>query len=279
MKVAHWLKGLSFAGITFFTLMGAGQALADLDDFKGVWFNSDNSTRGITKIAVRGRGENIRLQAWGQCHPQDCDWGAVQAEAFATSVSDDLDQQAIAIKGVFSQGFKTTTVILKQARRGERLIVETYSEFQDRSNRTNYTTTDRFIQRGGHGGGNGGGHGGGHGGGNGGGQRFCSDLIVESIARPQWDGHRRRSIMRAVIKNVGNINSPASQAKFQDLGNHALSFDNVPALAPGGTASVVFTTTYWVFDPDARFSITADSSSVIQECNEGNNVKIFDEIG
>lgn len=39
----------------------------------GTWINIGNTTRGISKVVISNAGKKI--QVFGSCHPQDCDWG------------------------------------------------------------------------------------------------------------------------------------------------------------------------------------------------------------
>lgn len=48
---------------------------ASLNDFIGNWQNVDRNTRGITRLAIRRRGNSLGIHSWGSCHPTDCDHG------------------------------------------------------------------------------------------------------------------------------------------------------------------------------------------------------------
>jgi hypothetical protein len=151
-------------------------AAASVDDFVGMWTNTDTGADNITRIAVTragGRGGGIRLQAWGQCHPRDCDWGTVEARPYAPTAGGDTYRDANVLIAQFDTSFSHQTVILRLARDGVRY--ETFTDFTDRSRRSSYFTQGSlrrlgivpFPGPGGGGGGPGGGWGGPGGGGGG----------------------------------------------------------------------------------------------------------------
>lgn len=43
--------------------------------FQGTWTNKDPNARGITKLVITQNGSEVKVHAWGKCHPSDCDWG------------------------------------------------------------------------------------------------------------------------------------------------------------------------------------------------------------
>lgn len=116
----------------------------------------------------------------------------------------------------------------------------------------------------------------------------CSgpDLIVESIANPVWDHPNQRSVIQAVIRNVGNAPAAASAALLRDpstidpgSGQAYETAAPVPMLAPGGSVTVTFHLPYWVFNPDASLEVTADYKQTVEECDETNNTRAFQAIG
>jgi hypothetical protein len=113
----------------------------------------------------------------------------------------------------------------------------------------------------------------------------CPDLVVEAILPPEWDGANRRSIIKAVIKNVGTGAAGPTTARvvdpstLQSTGAPENAIAPTPALAPGASATVTFHLGYWVYNPDASLEVTADYKSELAECDETNNVKRFEGIG
>jgi hypothetical protein len=113
----------------------------------------------------------------------------------------------------------------------------------------------------------------------------CPDLIVESIARPIWDAENQRSVIQATIRNIGNTSVGTTLARvvdpttFQPSGAPYNSVSSTPVLAPGASTTVIFYLPYWVFNPDVTLEVTADYKNEVSECDEQNNVKIFDAQG
>ena len=112
------------------------------------------------------------------------------------------------------------------------------------------------------------------------------DLIVENILFPEWDPPTHRSVISAVIRNIGNADAAPSLARLIDpstlQGPGGPPYNDVvqvPALAPGASFTAVFHLPYWVFNPDATLEVTADYKNDIKECNENNNKKNFQGIG
>jgi hypothetical protein len=105
----------------------------------------DANTRGITRLVVKKQGANLSVQAWGQCHPTDCDWGTVRAYAYGPKVSANLDTTAQAVSALFTTQHAQTLVILHQAR-NNRLRAEVLTRFTDNSQRTDYRSVYTFAR-------------------------------------------------------------------------------------------------------------------------------------
>ncbi|MEO1257599.1 MAG: CARDB domain-containing protein [Bacteroidota bacterium] len=109
--------------------------------------------------------------------------------------------------------------------------------------------------------------------------RQCPDLVVESVQRPEWDAANNRSVIKAVIKNIGNAPAAATLARVIDpstkqaTGAPYNDVANTPALAAGNSVTVTFYLPYWVYNPDAELEVTADYKSTLQECIETNNLR------
>ncbi len=116
---------------------------ASLSQFAGEWTNVDSNTGGITKLDISVSGTSATVQAWGKCHPTDCDWGTVSAYAFAPDVSSDMVSQAQALMAVYDSGFSVTTLFIKP--QGNNLAVQSYTAFQD-SSRSSYASSYTFSK-------------------------------------------------------------------------------------------------------------------------------------
>lgn len=115
----------------------------------------------------------------------------------------------------------------------------------------------------------------------------CPDLIVERIEKPIWDSANKRSVIRAVIKNIGNADAGPTLARVIDPTTHHKDTEapfSALAMTPGllsggGAVTITFYLPYWVYNPDVTLEVTADYKNDLPECIENNNQKIFEDIG
>lgn len=116
-------------------------------------------------------------------------------------------------------------------------------------------------------------------------QSECPDLVVTEIKKPVWDNANHRSVITAVIKNIGSSGAGQSSARVIDPsttqpgGAPYNAIASTPALAAGASTTVVFYLPYWVYNPDASLEITADYKNEVNECDENNNTKVFNDLG
>ncbi len=134
---------LSLAG-GILLLSASPAAFAQLNQFPGSWKNVNPNTDGVTALDIRLTGAGLRVQAWGQCQPRDCDWGEVTAYAYGSNVSDNLNTAARAVSAVFSAS-PAETVMLIEPVVGNRLRAEVFTRFPAGSGRTNYKTVYTFT--------------------------------------------------------------------------------------------------------------------------------------
>ena len=111
------------------------------------------------------------------------------------------------------------------------------------------------------------------------------DLTIREIMRPVWDAANQRSVIRAVVANIGTDDAPSTIARLidpsttQPTGAPYNSTANTGPIPAGGEVVVTFTLPYWVYNPDAEFNVTADYKGMLKECDENNNVMDFFEQG
>ncbi|MCE1274248.1 MAG: hypothetical protein LWW75_06980 [Chlorobiales bacterium] len=118
-------------------------SFAALNQFTGHWKNIDPNTAGITTIVIDGNANALKMHAWGKCHPKDCDWGQVDAYAYAPNVSSPTEPNAQAVTATYTTGFSQTQVVAAPA--GNNTIrANVYTRFTDGSNRSNYTASYTF---------------------------------------------------------------------------------------------------------------------------------------
>ena len=124
------------AAATALFMLSAAPASASVGDFLGTWTATNASTDGITRVEVTRTGATLRMRVHGQCTPSDCDWGTVNATAYAPNAGANLENEAIAIAATFNQSFARKIVILR--RNGANLTYEVFTQFTDGSGRTHY---------------------------------------------------------------------------------------------------------------------------------------------
>lgn len=139
-------KTIRLVVFAFAFLLAQTHGFAALSQFTGNWKNADPNTRGVTALLITGTGDALKMRAWGKCHPQDCDWGEVDAHAYAPDVSSPMEPNARAVSALFTTGFSQTQIIVVPA--GNNTIrAEVYTRFTDGSNRSNYTATHTFRRQ------------------------------------------------------------------------------------------------------------------------------------
>ena len=109
-----------------------------LDRFVGTW----NATgRGLTKMQISVSGKQVRLHAFGSCHPQDCDWGEVDGQAYAPGVEENVLDTAKAVTAQYETGFSRTIIAIYPRDTVDELRVDTFTVFTDSSGRSPYHAT------------------------------------------------------------------------------------------------------------------------------------------
>jgi hypothetical protein len=121
-------------------------------DEDGSWRNSDPNTRSLTRAQLRfvcqdqilnGQlyppGAPWYMHLWGACHPSDCDWGEVPAEAVTVGTRQ-------MVRAVFNQGFATRYVYADMSLyRPGQLWIWTWTNFADPS-RPDYESQNWFTR-------------------------------------------------------------------------------------------------------------------------------------
>jgi len=109
------------------------------DTFAGKWVNVDEETRSITRLEIEERGAAWAIQAWGRCHPTDCDWGETPLHLLGDSVDDKVMKYGFAH---WNKNFCETYMVLDL--KNDELLVETHVVFRDASGRSNYRSKVSF---------------------------------------------------------------------------------------------------------------------------------------
>ncbi|MBN2440132.1 MAG: hypothetical protein JXJ04_02260 [Spirochaetales bacterium] len=241
------------------------QSYAVNSGYLGYWENVDCNTKGITKFYLnKGLDKySLGIHVYGSCHPSDCDWGHTPLYVYGIDTNDKTHQHATA---VYEMDFSITILTLEFMNDG-RLILDSYTQFTDNSNRQNYHSYDIF-------------------------KKVsnetetvtpkCPDLIVESIDPDKYRKGDKEIIIEAVIKNIGNARAGKSVAYITDktnkqpTGNLYDAMEDVPPLKPGESVTVTFTIRYkGKFKPKIAVKVEADFKKTVDECNENNNDKTY----
>jgi hypothetical protein len=110
----------------------------DLAPFAGTWINTMRDTQGFVKLIVSNRDGKLFVRAFAAA-PDLCDWGEVEAHAFA----DRVDSR----KGAgFAAHYDTGPIeVAFQANMNLGLLVLlTFNRFKDGSSRANYICREFF---------------------------------------------------------------------------------------------------------------------------------------
>jgi len=137
------LKGFGFwAAALVGAVCLAVPASADEAFFLGHWVNVDPATSNITRVIVEPTGGwDVKVRAFGACHPTDCDWGAVNGK-FEGGFGGDK------IKAEFNSGFSITKLYLHQGP-GDLITYDAHTKFTDGSGRPPYDVAGEFHRWGG----------------------------------------------------------------------------------------------------------------------------------
>jgi hypothetical protein len=104
----------------------------------GDWLNVDANTRGIVEILIGGN----RVHPYGACHPTPCDWGAIKARSFASSVD---SSDVVRLTAKKKTNFSAIEMTLSLEADG-RLRAEVFTHFTDNSGRADYSTVNYFAR-------------------------------------------------------------------------------------------------------------------------------------
>jgi hypothetical protein len=105
-----------------------------MDSFLGEWKAAGN---GLTKVQIRISGSQLRLPAFGRCHPEDCDWGEVDAQPYAPEACPSVTDTAEVISAEFITSF-ARRLLLAYPTGTDRPRIEVFTVFTDRSGRSPY---------------------------------------------------------------------------------------------------------------------------------------------
>jgi hypothetical protein len=119
-----------------------GPSLVDPAPFIGTWTNTNDSSRHkIARVVLTIRDGRLVVHAYGDCSPELCDWGEVEASVFADGI-DSLT--AMSFSAIYDFGFMET--YLQSNLKHGTLVIASCNKFRDESGRSNYYTREFFYR-------------------------------------------------------------------------------------------------------------------------------------
>ena len=106
--------------------------------FRGLWINESNQRKMITKCEISYKKNRFVVQMWGECHPQDCDWGE-NASGWVEKGANRFE--LLWDKAAFAESFITYELI------NGKLKMTHARRFKDGSGRPDNTITEYFTKK------------------------------------------------------------------------------------------------------------------------------------
>ena len=107
-----------------------------------IWVNTVGTGNVRAVIISPGLGGLLQVHAYGSCSPVPCNWGTVNGITFGPSVSATTGSTFLA---PYKFGFANKLLEGRVNASGTLLTVSIWTEFTDRSGRSNYLGTDTFV--------------------------------------------------------------------------------------------------------------------------------------
>ncbi len=131
--------------VGFLLIALSSSTYAAIGEFEGKWQNVDGNTGGLTALEISLAGDQVKVHAWGKCHPTDCDWRVADATAFAPRVESALPGNAQTLMAVFKTAFSESILVINPAE-WNKLRVELLTRFTDQSGRSAYSAVYTFSR-------------------------------------------------------------------------------------------------------------------------------------
>ncbi len=120
---------LAISSLALATIL-VSPAIAAPADSIGTWVNKDSNTRRVTRLVITSAGDELNIQVFGQCHPQDCDWGTVPLVTYRVNFQD-TNHSYSSVN--YNQNFANRFLTFGHA--GKEILFQGYTQFLDNSNR------------------------------------------------------------------------------------------------------------------------------------------------
>lgn len=137
-------KTISTIGYVALLWLICSCAYASVSQVNGEWENLNKSAKGITKLTIAGSGPRLTMQAWGECAPEDCDWGQTLGVLYSGNASKKFSGGPPAIIGMFPTNHGEKFVLAKPIAKN-RLRVDIYTRFRSGA-QTNFIRSYTFAR-------------------------------------------------------------------------------------------------------------------------------------
>ena len=108
------------------------------------WANKNTATKSVVDIVVTRSKGGILVDGFGACSPTPCEWGNIAGTVFGKTVS---SKTGNSFEANWNFGFSRTVLLATLTRPGgvATLVVKEYTTFTDKTSRSNYTKTEKFV--------------------------------------------------------------------------------------------------------------------------------------
>lgn len=117
----------------------------EIHSFEGTWRNLDEATEIVTALEISIESVNVRVQAWGQCEPSDCDWGEVLADAYTQNGLSPTDSVELLV-AKFETPLSQVLMIMRLVREN-RMNVHILTRYTDDRRLRNHTSEHVFERQ------------------------------------------------------------------------------------------------------------------------------------
>jgi len=120
-----------------------GDPVSPVVSLPAIWINTaaTGSVRAVVLSLGPGSGL-LAVHAYGFCSPVPCNWGTVTGITFGSGIAATSGGTFLAS---YTFGFAKKLLDGRINAAGNRLTVQTWTEFTDHSHRSNYVSTDTFV--------------------------------------------------------------------------------------------------------------------------------------
>ncbi|MBV9927199.1 MAG: hypothetical protein JOZ96_19435 [Acidobacteria bacterium] len=113
----------------------------DIAPLVGTWVNTKKDTGGFVRLAIAEREGRLFLRAFAADTPELCDWGEVEAFAYANNVA---SHKAVALSAFLDAGF--AEVAFQGNLNLGLLVLVTFNRFKHDGERANYINREFFYR-------------------------------------------------------------------------------------------------------------------------------------